>query len=212
MDNLLFGIPFYKNRIDPSLYDKDQIVSVIRQNYDKDKYRNHWQENVFNKSNMHHAYNDWNNEKFIKINFDRVLPLYQFHISEFLNTFQIVGDYQYQFQIVNYTCYGSNQYMREHDHSEFDFSAIHYLRYDEKYHSPTLFCNPIVWNNYSETLISEKLHKGKDNLYNSWLKNNYYIGCDEDDFIIFPGLLRHYVPESNSEELRIAVVVNIKVI
>ena len=211
MNNVIFGIPFYKQHIDPSLFDKQSIIQKIAKNYSIDNYRNSWDNDSFFSSNLHHAHADWHNPKFEKIDFQPLTEIYKKHIECFFDTFEI-DHYRYEFKIDNYTCYGKNQHMVEHGHITFDFSAIHYIKFDHKLHKPTIFKNPIIWSNFTGELFSKKLQSGLDNLYNSWLRDYYQLGALEDDFIIFPALLRHFVPPSTSDELRMAVVCNIKIL
>ena len=68
MKDFIFGIPFYRTIVDPVLFNKQELVKVIEENYNKDKNRNNWDKDSLSKSNLHHAYNDWFNEDFKKLN------------------------------------------------------------------------------------------------------------------------------------------------
>ena len=138
--------------------------------------------------------------------------LYESHIRTFLDTFNFNSSYTFMYNIVNYTCYGKNQFMLEHDHLQCDFSGVHYIKFDKFIHPPTVYSNPLIWNSYSSMILSNKFRETQDNTYNSWLRSNYHFGAGEDDFVITPGALKHQVPLSKSEELRMALVVNIGII
>ncbi len=209
--NQLFGIPFYRAKVNPSSFDKMEIIDKITRNYNIDPTRNAWDGVALLRSNLHHAYSDWDNDKFEKVDFTSLSSVYEGHIRNFLDTFEFKSPYRYQFSIVNYTCYGKDQFMLEHEHLHCDFSAVHYLKFNPQVHKPTVYTNPLYFSNFTTLALSEKLYKDTNiNLYNSWLTHNFHLGVMEDDFIITPGVLRHQVPMSSSDELRIALVVNIK--
>jgi hypothetical protein len=207
----LFGIPVYKSRIDSSRYDKQVIIDTIARNYAIDPKRNAWDGVALLRSDLHHSFGDWENDKFEIINFDSLSSLYETHIRDFLHSLDFKSPYKYQFSVVNYTCYGKDQFMLEHEHLYCDFSAVHYLKYNPKVHNPTVYTNPAYFSPFTTLALSEKLVKDtKINLYNSWLTHNFHLGVAEDDFVITPGVLRHQVPMSTSDELRMALVINIK--
>ena len=77
--DFVFGIPFYKGHIDPTEFNKREIVDTIAKNYEIDKTRNIWDKHMLAGSDMHHAYADWDNEKFHKIDFTKLAPHYEQH-------------------------------------------------------------------------------------------------------------------------------------
>jgi hypothetical protein len=46
---------------------------------------------------------------------------------------------------------------------------------------------------------------------NSWLNKEWVFDTEEDDVVIFPAILEHYVRNLNSEKLRITISVNISI-
>ena len=74
----IFGFPVFIENINNRLYKKKEIIKDIEYNYNKDKTRNNWESSdTVKKSNLHHAYNDWNNVNFKNIDFTSLVPLYK---------------------------------------------------------------------------------------------------------------------------------------
>ena len=71
----LFGFPIHNVKIDPNSYDKENIVGDIKKNYEIDSDRNEW-----GSSNLHHPYGDWENEKFIDINYNKLKEKINFNL------------------------------------------------------------------------------------------------------------------------------------
>ena len=110
-----------------------------------------------------------------------------------------------------YNAYKKDQYQEWHNHSGVtsDFSAIHYLKYDEDVHSPTIFKNPTSKSQiFSSITNSQKLRGTKNSLYSEV----YHPNIREGDLIIFPSWLEHMCPPNKSNELRIAVAFNIELL
>lgn len=215
MGNLsLFSVPVYHANIGSELFDRDDIVSKIEKNYDIDPTRNKYDgsDRIFG-SKGHHAYKDFDNSKFYKPNFDRLIEIYQSHIHEYLSNFKFKTDanpISYTFNIANYTCMKKTDYMQEHSHSDSSFFAVHYLKFNSRVHTPTLLKNPITISQYANQLLGRLCDLDDSKLENSWTQSDYFISVNEGDFVIVPSILRHQVLPSNSEESRITIVVNIK--
>jgi len=210
----VFGFPVYITNIDEKLYNKKQIVKDIDYNFKKDKHRNVWEhDKSFKKSNLHHSYNDYNNKNFKHIDYTSLIPIYEKKITDFFNNLNFTRTINFKFQIVNYTCMTSSQYMKSHYHPDTDFTAVHYLSFDKKLHKPTLFENT---NNFSE--YTTKLRPNLNNLFDkNDLQHSWYFDCwsfdtKEDDLCITPAFLFHSVPNQNlSKKLRITIVLNITI-
>ena len=67
MKSTFFGLPYYKTKIQPRSYDKEQIIKTIEDNYSQSSYRNEWDKNDLNKSNFHHSNSDESNSTFAKV-------------------------------------------------------------------------------------------------------------------------------------------------
>jgi hypothetical protein len=115
------------------------------------------------------------------------------------------------FTIVNYTCLTSSQNMKSHIHPECDFSAVHYLKFDEKEHTSTLFENSNNYSSYIEYL-RPSLDKILDKtcILNSWYYKNFRFNIKENDICIVPSILSHSIlKQAETEKTRITIVCNI---
>lgn len=204
----MFATPYYKTKIESKKYNKSKIIKQITQNYKIDPNRNVW----LGDSKLHHAYNDENNPKFKQISYDSLLPLYNEKILEFLTLYFDVP-VEYRFYIVNYTCVTSGNYMGMHNHPGTCFSGIHYLKFNKDKHPPTEYHNPTDWAFYVETFFPEPMRAAHTNpIKHNWIKQSYKLDVEEDDFVITPAVLRHSVPHSNSDELRMAIIFHIDIL
>jgi esterase/lipase superfamily enzyme len=94
--------------------------------------------------------------------------------------------------------YKKNQFFLRHKHSNnynVFFSGIHYLKFDEKKHSPTVFYNPGLEIDFNMTKGSEFVE--------------YIPKIKQNDIIIFPSNVAHEVVTQNSDELRITISFNV---
>jgi hypothetical protein len=105
---------------------------------------------------------------------------------------------------------GKGDYMKEHSHAESSFFGVHYLKFNNAVHTPTILKNPNTVSQYSSQLLGRLYDLDDSLLENSWTQSDYYLGVGEGDFIIAPSVLRHYVLPSSSDEHRITIVLNIK--
>ena len=130
--------------IDIDRYDLDhkKIIKDIEFNYKKDKNRNKWSK----ESNLHHCYDDQDNLNFKKIKYDKLIPIYTKVFERFFNNLNLNKSLKFEFNIVNYTCMTSSQFMKEHFHPDTDFTVVHYIKFDKKLHKPTLFRNSNIFS------------------------------------------------------------------
>jgi hypothetical protein len=208
----IFGFPCFIKNIDENLYNKKEIIEDIEYNYNKNKKRNVWDKGNINESDLHHLYNDWNNSDFKKINFDKLIPIYAEVFKEFFKNLKFKKeDIKFKFEVVNYTCLTSSQNMTSHVHAECDFSAVHYIKFDDTVHTTTLFENNNNYSNFSVNL-RPNLNKILDEtcVLNSWYYKNFRFKIKENDICIVPGLLSHSIPKQlKTEKTRITIVCNI---
>jgi len=208
MSDMLFGFPVHKIRIDPDSYDKDKIVSDIKENYEIDNSRNEW-----GTSNLHHTYGDWDNEKFININYNKLKEVYHKTFEDFFhNDLKSSKSFNYQWNIVNYTAIKTGQHMQSHIHDEYDFSCTHYINFNPEKHSSIRFVNFSPMGLFAKC-ITKSTFDVVDNtdISNSYLQAGWKFPLEEDDMVIFPGSLHHEVPiQEETDELRICIVTNIK--
>ena len=131
-------------RLNCESYDKKSIISTIEKNFKLNKKRNLWDKS----SVLHHAYNDFFNSKYHKVNFDTLVPVYQKTLLTLFSRMDLLSAYQFDFKIVNYTCLGSSNYMRAHIHPGVDFTAVHYTQFDKKHHTSTMYENTLPHAQY----------------------------------------------------------------
>jgi len=210
----LFSPIFYKSKIDPSLYNKDELYLDLKHNYTLNNSRKVEKDSLgyFPDTNFHVYYNDWNNLNYKKIDFTLLYKQYNRVIENFLSTIKFNNSIEYQWYIVNINV-AKNGFLAEHDHNgeiqlykdwPHQFSLVHYFSL-KPHHSTTTFLNPMK--------IHTDLGKKLDNVDLS--TSSYFQNCNvpmsEDDIIIFPCYIKHRVDASEitTDDLRITVAINI---
>src|SRR6056300_1364699 len=123
--DILFGLPIYTIHIDPKSYNKISLLKTIENNYNISNQRN-----KFCESDLHHSYNDGNDERFEKIDYEKIglTKIYNNIFDDFCNkTLKTLKRFDYFYEIVNYTASKSKQFMRPHHHlPDYDFAIVHY--------------------------------------------------------------------------------------
>jgi hypothetical protein len=201
--------------IDPVLYDKENIVNTLIENFSKNPSRNNWGD-----SNMHMYANDWNNPKFDTVNTVSLLPVYTNLFSNFLNNLNPENEIAFEYEIVNFNITNTVQgYMKSHAHlarNDCLFSAVHYLKTSIEC-SILQFKNPLIYNQYMDPEISKYVNSKFNNLNNftSSYKEHWNYFPIQDEVVIFPSYLKHsvvpYNPKSVNKEtnFRISSVINL---
>jgi hypothetical protein len=205
----VYGLPTYRTKINPELYEKNKILSQIEKNYKVSKVRNEWSLDSFIKTDIHHCHNDEKNPKFKEINYYSLNKQYKKVITDFFNKLSLSGPMKFKYHIANYTCVRHSSVMTPHVHMDCTFSLIHYMSFDKKQHLPTIFRNPYLFGQFLpfQGKLQAMFSNQKEN---SWLYREWtMVGTEEDDIIIVPAILEHYVRNLDSKKSRITVVVNI---
>ena len=214
MINPLFSLPVYIYSVDEKLYDKKNIINTIENNYKKDKNRNSWEKpNALMRSNLHHNFNDYTNKYFKQPNFETIIPIYENIILKFLKDLHLKSkNVNFTCDIVNYTCMTGNQFMKSHNHTDCDFTAVHYIKYNPNVHKPTLYENTHSFSQYIKHLRPNlKSILDDTHCLNSWYNDTYFLNVKESDICISPAFLFHSVPyQPSTKETRITIVLNIK--
>jgi|5B_taG_2_1085324.scaffolds.fasta_scaffold15960_3 hypothetical protein len=207
--NYLFGLPVLITSIKSTEYDKKHIIDTIKSNYKKDNIRDAWDKSFF-KTDIHHSLLDENNNNFKKINYDSLIKPYEKVIQEYIKGLSPRGPANISYQIVNYTASKDKTFMKPHMHSDCELSMVHYVQFDKE-HEPTTFQSPYFYTGIWERNknFDGVLHGGE--LNNSWLQNEWQFPVKENDVIIFPAVLKHYVRNVESKRLRITISANINV-
>ena len=203
----LFGFPIMIKKINKKSYDKESIISTIEKNFKLNKERNRWDE----ASILHHSYNDASNPEYHKVNFNTLLPVYKETLTSIFKGMEFHSPYRFDFDIVNYTCMSNSHHMRSHIHLGRDFTAVHYVQFDKKHHTSTLFENTSPYIEYVENLNPDlrKTLSNKDS-FNSWAYREWTLNIEEDDFCLSPAYLKHRInPQDSKKKNRITIVLNI---
>ena len=103
---------------------------------------------------------------------------------------------------------GSSQ--EEHDHMGgfpgCQYSAIHFLIYDDVEHEPTRFYNPI-----HHTFLRNMQPTSGDDTPTDWQYAHFTPEVKEGDLLIFPSYLHHSVPYQRSDKIRATVALNLTI-
>ena len=76
---MIFNLPVKTFRVDPTLYDKEQIISRITDNYALDPNRNVKPD----MGPLHHCYVDYGNPKFNDPDYTKLAPVYQTLVEKY---------------------------------------------------------------------------------------------------------------------------------
>ena len=205
----MFNLPVKTLHVNPLSYDKRGVISCIEQNYHQYPSRNVRP----SMGTLHHCYADFDNPNFAEPDWDSMRPVYAKVINEYLASMDLVSGCKFDFGIVNYSAYGDTiSNMRSHFHTESDFSAVHYIQFDERVHTPTRFENPFKWGDYQNVMRPHLEKCVVNDLSNSWTCDWWELETHEDDIVFFPALLPHEVmAQKKSDKLRITIALNISI-
>jgi len=207
LHTVLFGFPVIIKKIDKKSYNKKSIISLIEKNFKLNKKRNVWDKT----SVLHHAYNDFSNPEYHKVNFDTLIPVYEKVLTLIFNSMNLLSAYHFEFKMVNYTCLSQSNFMASHIHPGTDFTAVHYIQFDKKHHTSTLFENTLSHVEYMAQLRPELVKMlSRQHRSNSWACKEWTLDIEEDDFCFSPALLKHRIdPQTSKNKNRITIVLNI---
>lgn len=140
--------------------------------------------------------------KQIDLPWDQIMPNYIENIKDLASLLGIAGKPAVTEMWIN--AYKTNQNQEVHDHSPGHFSAIHYIKYDQKEHLPTIFINP-----YRQASMANKPHFHTDinQVPQTWISQSF-INVKEGDLLIFPSFFEHKVPRQQSDNLRVTLSFN----
>ena len=197
----VLSLPGFKSRIDPNSFDKQSLLKDIKED-----------------SKLQNNIKDWDAENYstIKIgdiDFTCLEEEYHKIIKDMISTFEVKNkNIKYNFNISNYTLAHNQHSIRLHEHTAHgDFTMLHYLSFDKKLHSPTMFLNTHNFGQYMESIRPDMYNVFKNNYNNSWLHREFYIDIEEDEVLIMPSTIPHYVaPKTETNKDRIIVATNIQ--
>tara|TARA_B110000285_G_C14858753_1_gene483500 strand:+ start:65 stop:712 length:648 start_codon:yes stop_codon:yes gene_type:complete len=205
--SLLFGIPIFKTKINPNSFNKEEIIKSITENYNVNSVRNEFD----GISNIHMEYGDRENKRFEKVDYSKVNDVYNDIFKDFFSThFKSKINFEYEFFNCNYTASIGNQFMAPHNHLPYsDFSCVHYVKLNKK-DKPTTFINPSNYKDYFRYLKPNMVNIADlNNINNTYMCDEYMFEVDEDDFIIFPSVIKHKVSNLKSNDIRVTLVTDI---
>lgn len=204
--NNIFSPFYFKKRLEATPFIQSKILPQILDNYQADPTLSlDW-----------NAHSSYGMEKYLKNQIDPsfLIQYYEAMIYDFFIDF--FGE-NVPFQIEEnpwYNVYSGKQSGPTHEHIDADFSLIHYLKFNPNVHKGTTFLNP--------NRISMKYHSlakpnlvSKLNIYNenqSMYFHELRPGVEEGDVLIFPSSLEHRIDPSETDELRIVVSLNFRIL
>ena len=100
--------------------------------------------------------------------------------------------------------YEESHFQEPHSHLPGFFSAVHYICFNPKVHSPTVFQNP--QDDIYAFMFDDSFMDEKKNIH---LKENGQLDVVEGDLVIFPSHLKHFVKKNNTRDLRMTISFNI---
>ena len=205
----LFNFPYYQTNIPSYLYNKEELICNMVHNYRKDSSRNQWNPNC----DLHHEYNDRDNEDYIKIDYEKLIPIYNKVVEDFISQISFCKNIKWNYEIVNYTVTTNTQNMWPHHHIPSTFSAVHYIKFNPSVHKSSVFVNPSHYNQIFDLHYHDLVDcLDPNNDDNMWIFGNRTVSVKEDDIVITPSIVDHAITRSNSDEERITIVLNINIL
>lgn len=199
--------PFYwRKPLTEQLELQSKYVDLMLENYQEDpKLSPDW-----------HVHTSYDIEHLLKnkIDWQPAFEVYSKYINEFLTEF---FNTSVEWQVSGglwYTAYGPGQTANIHEHIPDHFSIVHFIKFNQKEHWPITFINPqggqLKYMFNSDPQFQSKLDFS--NQHQSLFHPRFTPHIEEGDLVIFPSQLEHMVPKSESDEIRITIAFNIKII
>ena len=204
----LFGLPILIDYIEPSKYNKKYITNIINKNYTIQKTRQNWLKDDFFKTDIHHSNGDEDNDKFLKIDYSSLKNSYDKIILKYIKNIYPTKEVGLSYKIVNYTASKEKTFMAPHNHIDCDFAMVHYIQFDKE-HSQTTFQSPYIHTDMWERGKNIKKYTDSSRIENTWLYPEWQYKMVENQIIVFPSILKHYVRNVASKNLRMTIATNI---
>ncbi len=204
----LWGLPIAKFKISPSDFDKKSIVEQIEKNYKLQSRRKSNLKNNYG-TDIHQSLYD-NSNTLEEPKYESLKKPYSLIIQKYIKTFNVKENLNFEFSILNYTASNEKSYLAPHCHEDSDFAMTHYIKFD-KTNDPTTFVNPYVFNDF--WIRQNKLSFSvSNNIQNSWVFDTWTFNTEEDDILIFPAILKHFANLRKSNNIRITLASNVKIL
>jgi len=189
----LFPVTIHLSEVKNHQFVKDSCMNYVEKAYEENPstFMDPWDADVFTTFG-----------KQVDLPWDQIMPNYIENIKDLASLLSIAGKPAVTEMWVN--AYKTNQNQEVHDHSPGHFSAIHYIKYDQAEHSPTIFINP-----YRQASIANKpnFHSDINQVPQTWISQSF-INVKEGDLLIFPSFFEHKVPRQRSDNLRVTLSFN----
>jgi len=199
----VFSPWFYQTNINLNKKYREKVTSNLRRLYYKNKFLNAKDWNC----NVHSSFG----EKRLPdhFNWSPLLDAYSIKITEFINENNLNCTY-FHIEDIWYNVYGKmqNQEMHTHHGSGINFSAVHFLQFDNKTDPPIRFCNT------NDSFVKKRSDSEIKDLVNTgigYYQNSYDPEIVEGSFLIFPNCLSHEVPMKFTSKLRMTISMNINI-
>ena len=200
----IFSPFYYKTHIEETEYLKQIHLEAMLINYNAFPHHSHdW--------NVHTSYSGDTNLPY-KINFEHFFLTYAPYIDEFLSNFYGRGKDWEVVDNIWHNVDGKKQDGMQHNHLGSDFSAVHYLKFNPNEHTGTTFVNPRSNEAFYYKNLNGKAVDGMngDNPNHSLYFDRFTPQVVEGDFIIFPSHLDHLIYKNESDDLRVTMAMNFK--
>jgi len=203
----LFSPFYYKTHINETDLLKKVHLEAILNNYKAlPSHSSDW--------NVHTSYGNNNLKLPFEIDWRYFKHIYKSYIDKFcLEYFSTNVKWEIQNDIW-YNVYGKGQNGMVHNHIDSDFAAVHYLKFNPQIHSGTTFINPrsreLAYHKVTPRALLDKLNY--DWVDHSFYYERYTPKVVEGDLIIFPASMDHLIRKNDSDELRVTIAFNLKII
>ena len=207
----LWGMPILIAKLDPKKYDKEQILEDITENYNKNPNRQVWSQS-FMGTNIHHSIGDVS-KNFKVPDYTKLNLAYRKPTEYFIQQLNFKNSVTIEQNIANYTASKHEAFLEPHHHTGCQFSMVHYLKFNPNQNKSTVFINPYVHQEWwdDRKMLSAFAGDIKNTRF-AWTEDEWAFDVEEDDLIIFPAPLKHYVKTYASENMRVTISMNIKLI
>lgn len=197
----LFSTEIYKDQVKDHERIKDFFIKNIESEYN-DKGPN---------CNFCNVYSDYFANA-VSVDWDDLFVYYEPTISKFIKHFGFDTDTVHWNIGIDawYNVTGKGGYGEIHNHLSsprtIQICAVHYVKYDPKVHSPTIFYNPSA-----DGLRSTQPTPNTTLLPKLWPQETVYADVKEGDMIFFPPYLNHSIPKQSTADTRITTAFNITI-
>ena len=145
-----------------------------------------------------------------EIDYEKILPIYEKYLNEY-NKRNLNKEFKAEIYNIWYVAYGKGKGATLHQHSTGgaslgEFAGIHFFKFNPKLHNSVTFASI---NRIQNRYYTKNNAKFKDVNY---FDEEYTPDAIQDDLILFPIDLWHKVENNQSDEVRITICFNAKLV